>query len=188
MSVIKVMAVTTLADGVWVSEGVYDGVRMVVAKIYQYRGGFLTFDSKLKDLIKERHSSGWQVLVEERSPLLSQYAQRISLSDKTSKGVPFLVEAFNQYSEMKSLGLLVAANSSLSGQTSIPTSLYEREITTSGADVYRIDWSALKGAHRALLLMILSASSTVNMLSLYQSMLKRSRKSISHRLAKIFGA
>lgn len=101
------------------------------------------------------HSATW--FVEDPTGLLSGAGYDIRLDEKVQDGRPILTLAIERYQALTAVGGLIYPDKSGGQQFAIPNSIVNTKVGDNGRTSYEIDWSQLKDASRALMLLIYGA-------------------------------
>lgn len=96
------------------------------------------------------------IMIEDPTGLLSGLGYRLRLDDKTADGRPVLALAMERYRALTAMGGLFYPGNN-PAQYQISDSILNVKVGDNGKSVYEIDWSQLKDASRALLLLIYGA-------------------------------
>lgn len=156
MSAQRILGVSlTTAERIGLSAA-YDGSTLVLGKIETFDGGLLQWRSMAAGRVRAAMQGGAAVFVEEMGDAVSQYAHGILLSDTHPiDNRPMLSVALDWYFAMLNAGAIIFAPGT--ERSRIMESAVDMSSDDRGRNVYRVDWSRVKGAHRAMLLCCLAA-------------------------------
>lgn len=96
---------------------------------------------------------GASLLVEDTTGLFQSFGRNLTLQQKDHTGKPVLVSAFEKYTSLHKIGAITVPQM-LSGQFSIPDSIYNIKHSDTGAIGYEIDWDRVNDPARLMLLVI----------------------------------
>lgn len=141
------------------AKAVYDDGYLTFGEVKPLKAKISDLEEKVKPSISKLMQSGFKVLVDEVSPKVTAGtgASMVRLSDKHHDGRPVLVVGIDRYRELRRMGALVLPPKS-GDRFSIPDDVVESEFSSSGDEVYRINWAVLTADH---VIMILSCYATV---------------------------
>lgn len=145
----------TTAERVAVSAA-YDGSTLVVGKLETLDGNLLTWRGRATERVRAAVAGGVSVFVEEMGDAVSRDAHGILFSDMHPlDSRPMLAVALDWYFAMMNAGATVFAPGT--ERCRIMESAVDLTNDDRGRNVYRVDWSRVKGAHRAMMLCCLAA-------------------------------
>lgn len=152
----KILAVSLLSAERVKLRCVFDGSMLVVVGLERVEGNFFTWRKTLAKEVSEAVDDGWQVLVEEMSDTISQYATPVLFSDPhPQEHRPMLSVALDWYFAMYNAGTIqLQPGTEL---CRITESAVDVSTDEKGRNRYSLDWQRIKGPQRAIMLACLAA-------------------------------
>ncbi|WP_241613003.1 maturation control protein [Rosenbergiella epipactidis] len=131
----------------WAS-AVFDEGHLTFGEVKKISAKLKDQETKVKPAVVKLMSSGFKVLVDEVSPIVTAGtgASLIKLSSKHRDERPVLVAGLERYRELKRLGAIIFPQKS-GERFNIPEDVVESEFNASGDEVYRINWPVLTADH-----------------------------------------
>lgn len=152
----RILAVSLLSAERVKLRCVYDGSMLIVASMERVEGNFFTWRKTLAKEVAKAVDEGWQVLVEEMSDTISQYATPVLFSDPhPQEHRPMLSVALDWYFAMYNAGTIQLKTGT--EQCRITESAVDVSTDERGRNRYSLDWQRIKGPQRAIMLACLAA-------------------------------
>lgn len=152
----KIMGVSiTTTDRVALSAA-YNGTSLVLGRIDTFDGNLNEWRAAAVGRVRSAVQGGAAVFVEEMGDAVSQYAHGVLLSDQhPQEDRPLLAVALDWYFAMMNAGAIVFAPGT--ERCRIMDSAVDMKNDDRGRNVYHVDWTRVKGTHRAMMLCCLAA-------------------------------
>ena len=152
----KILGVSLTTSERMAVSAAYDGSTLVVGKLETLDGNLLTWRGRATERVREAVAAGTSVFVEEMGDAVSQHAHGLLFSDMHPlDSRPMLAVALDWYFAMMNAGAIVFAPGT--ERCRIMESAVDMTNDDRGRNVYRVDWSRVKGSHRAMMLCCLAA-------------------------------
>lgn len=152
----KILGVSLTTSERMAVSAAYDGSTLVVGKLETLDGNLLTWRGRATERVREAVAAGTSVFVEEMGDAVSQHAHGLLFSDMHPlDSSPMLAVALDWYFAMMNAGAIVFAPGT--ERCRIMESAVDMTNDDRGRNVYRVDWSRVKGSHRAMMLCCLAA-------------------------------
>ena len=134
---------------------VFDGERLVIQRIEEIKGLFGTWKTPLIEEIELRKQTGFEVLVEEKTDIISPFATKFLFEDMDQEEdrINWYV-ALDWFYAMKGLGNVIVPAGSEQYLPKEQTA--ERLADEKGRIKYNLNWDLLTGGHRVVLLCVMA--------------------------------
>ena len=163
-NITKIFVVSLIGMRKYKGYAVYDNDTedLIITHILPITGIFRSWQGAMVEEIKTRQADGFICLVEETTDFLSQYATSYNLEDMNEDaGKTNLYEALNLYYQLSDLDKIHTGKEyeRFLIRTSGEGQKIERTTDDKGRPVYSVNWAALTGGHRVVLLCVIAALS-----------------------------